>query len=600
MTTYNIDWQSGGSEGIPGKTDITLPPKTADSTSTSVTLTGRGLSNWGEIQQENFIRLMENFASENEPNAPTVGQLWFNADECILYMCIDETNTTISGEPRYFPSGSGPWVQVYPASEIAANVEEYNDLANRINKVLGAPQTSGANPDPADNEYGWGQTGFVPDLTAQGDGTWVDPTDVTTSYNLLPIFSSRNAAAYPGGATFARAFDNTAWCDLIAALYKAARVVYASISGIVPQRGFIRDARGRKAGDPSNDVTLSTTFTTSLAWTRVGTTATITHTAHGLASLANIEIVATSDAAAIPAGVYSITVLTPNTYTITCLNAGATSGTISIYTYGIPPTNYLRAGWGNRGITAKIEQWDDINTAVDLLEAGRFHFPVINMEEDLLATATLPEWQTAEVVDGTAGKRVVTFTAAWASQTLARQFFNTGGYLKFNMASDDDTIYAGGDQSWQDFLSTEVDGLVFDYRGVGFKQAPPSPYVDYDPGTAPADGHGFYDLLSYFNASDFALKKIFTNGRSVGSAYASAVGVEIEARITAVTPTLTLELKVTFLEDGTHTIGSVGDALVVELTSVKKDNVNMNATAPVHATATVTNDTGALSAWVIT
>ena len=78
MANYNIDWQSGGDESIPGKTDIVLPEKTLNTTASSITLTGKGVKNYGEIQQENFIRLMENFASNSAPANPTIGQLWFD------------------------------------------------------------------------------------------------------------------------------------------------------------------------------------------------------------------------------------------------------------------------------------------------------------------------------------------------------------------------------------------------------------------------------------------------------------------------------------------------------------------------------------------
>lgn len=83
--SYVIDWSSGGSQGIPGKDAIILNAKSYNSTSTSLTLTGKGVENYGEIQQENFIRLLENFASNVAPPNPTIGQLWFKANESTLY-----------------------------------------------------------------------------------------------------------------------------------------------------------------------------------------------------------------------------------------------------------------------------------------------------------------------------------------------------------------------------------------------------------------------------------------------------------------------------------------------------------------------------------
>jgi hypothetical protein len=66
-----------------------------------------------------------------------------------------------------------------------------------------------------------------------------------------------------------------------------------------------------------------------LAWTRSTTTATVTQNNHGLASNDLINVTVTSDAAAITTGVKTITVVNANSYTFTCLNAGAASGTIT-------------------------------------------------------------------------------------------------------------------------------------------------------------------------------------------------------------------------------------------------------------------------------
>lgn len=64
-------------------------------------------------------------------------------------------------------------------------------------------------------------------------------------------------------------------------------------------------------------------------WTRSTTTATVTSTGHGLRTGMFINVGVTSDAAAIVLGQKTITVLTANTFTFTCLNAGAASGTLT-------------------------------------------------------------------------------------------------------------------------------------------------------------------------------------------------------------------------------------------------------------------------------
>ena len=67
----------------------------------------------------------------------------------------------------------------------------------------------------------------------------------------------------------------------------------------------------------------------SLNWTRSSTTATVTHTDHGLRTGDRILVTVSSDTAAIVLGVKSITVTTKDAYTFTCLNAGGSSGTLT-------------------------------------------------------------------------------------------------------------------------------------------------------------------------------------------------------------------------------------------------------------------------------
>lgn len=102
-------WQSQGLEGIPGKADLHLPRRTIDTTSTSLTLTGRSVIDYGEIQQENFLRLMEHFTSGSPPANPTVGQVWH------------DTSATIPPESNLLPvkvcvglnsNGTGIWTQL--------------------------------------------------------------------------------------------------------------------------------------------------------------------------------------------------------------------------------------------------------------------------------------------------------------------------------------------------------------------------------------------------------------------------------------------------------------------------------------------------------
>jgi hypothetical protein len=53
---------------------------TIDNT-TDLKLIGKNYSGYGEIQNENFVYLLENFAGANQPPRPIAGQLWFDTDD---------------------------------------------------------------------------------------------------------------------------------------------------------------------------------------------------------------------------------------------------------------------------------------------------------------------------------------------------------------------------------------------------------------------------------------------------------------------------------------------------------------------------------------
>jgi len=61
-----------------GATLATVEDGTVDQT-TNLKLVGKNYAGYGEIQNENFVHLLENFASANAPSRPLSGQIWFDS-----------------------------------------------------------------------------------------------------------------------------------------------------------------------------------------------------------------------------------------------------------------------------------------------------------------------------------------------------------------------------------------------------------------------------------------------------------------------------------------------------------------------------------------
>jgi len=76
-----------------GGTLVLLNDGVIDNELTSVGLIGKNVSNFGDVQNENFLHLLENFSYNFEPRSPLQGQLWFNTTDRVFRPAVfDDTN----------------------------------------------------------------------------------------------------------------------------------------------------------------------------------------------------------------------------------------------------------------------------------------------------------------------------------------------------------------------------------------------------------------------------------------------------------------------------------------------------------------------------
>ena len=62
-------------------TKYLIPENDVDRDSTSIALIGHGQPNYGLDQNENFLHVLEHFASDTEPTMPIRGQIWFKVND---------------------------------------------------------------------------------------------------------------------------------------------------------------------------------------------------------------------------------------------------------------------------------------------------------------------------------------------------------------------------------------------------------------------------------------------------------------------------------------------------------------------------------------
>lgn len=63
-----------------GEPLVTVADGTVDINYTSLSLIGKNFAGYGQLMNENWVHLLENFSNATEPNNPLVGQLWYDSN----------------------------------------------------------------------------------------------------------------------------------------------------------------------------------------------------------------------------------------------------------------------------------------------------------------------------------------------------------------------------------------------------------------------------------------------------------------------------------------------------------------------------------------
>ena len=158
-----------------GKSSITVNEIVGDSTSCSLNLIGKNQPVYGKEQNENFLHLLENFASPTPPEHPTVGQIWFEevlidgvyTGSYNLKVCVD---TTLDD----------PWVKIpqvmisttQPEESMSVIGDMWFDTANHEFKIY-------------DGENGWLKIG--PENYSHKDTTYIEEKQSISGFKRIKL-----------------------------------------------------------------------------------------------------------------------------------------------------------------------------------------------------------------------------------------------------------------------------------------------------------------------------------------------------------------------------------------------------------------------------
>lgn len=203
----------------------TLSDGTIDTT-TSLTFVGKNYAGYGEILNENFLKLLENHADAAEPAAPIEGQLWWDTVEGLLKVFDGATFKTISAA-----TAAG----TQPSSNIIGDI--WFDTVNQQLKVYNG--TSFILIGPAFTA-GAGTSGTVVDTVTDSGAVTHFVVKLFVNDAIVGIFSKdatfTPTPAIPGFATIVPGFNlstGIAGSQLTGTASNATTVASVDLSGLM-------------------------------------------------------------------------------------------------------------------------------------------------------------------------------------------------------------------------------------------------------------------------------------------------------------------------------------------------------------------------------
>lgn len=113
-----------------------------DTSTTDIALVGRNYTGFGEFINENFIKMLENFANPNEPLVPLRGQIWYDTSENKLKVFDGESFQSAAGSfiSEQEPSGAIPgdtWFDVNAQQFYLFNGDEFVLIGPAYSRLQG-------------------------------------------------------------------------------------------------------------------------------------------------------------------------------------------------------------------------------------------------------------------------------------------------------------------------------------------------------------------------------------------------------------------------------------------------------------------------------
>ena len=160
---------------------LSLPDQQSDSVSTSLTLIGKNVNAYGTDLNDNFIKLMENFAGSRYPNSPLNGQLWFDDVSKQLKVYIKTTK-----DSGFFKSVGSPYIAPIAPITLATGDFWYDSTTKQMKFRSDSTSTVVIGPD---YDASVGKSGWVNETWQTNAGTTATVLSLYVNDTLVEFVS---------------------------------------------------------------------------------------------------------------------------------------------------------------------------------------------------------------------------------------------------------------------------------------------------------------------------------------------------------------------------------------------------------------------------
>ena len=265
---------------------------TIDSTTTTLDLVGRGVTDYGTSENENLIRLLENSADSSAPTTPITGQLWFNTSDNQLYVrTLSDTWQTFATEDYVQAQKNDPVFTGTPEAPTVASSNNSNIIATTafVQAQKASPSFTGVPTTPTapygNNTTQIASTAFVqnaitglnlenyaPIANPTFTGTVAGPTPETTAndtrYATTAFVQAQKASpVFTGVPKAPTAGASTANTQIATTEFVSTAV------GAIDLSPYATSANAALTGIPTAPTAASSTNTTQIATTEFVTSA---------------------------------------------------------------------------------------------------------------------------------------------------------------------------------------------------------------------------------------------------------------------------------------------------------------------------------------